>query len=60
VEKFDFLHKINRLRDFEAAGQSLYLVCTEVGQKIRTPDPGRFFTSRPVDIHQLVHSRARC
>jgi hypothetical protein len=56
VENFDFFHRINCLRRLEGAGQSLYLVCTKVGQK--TPDrlKDAFYTSHPVDIHGLIHS----
>jgi hypothetical protein len=58
VENFDFFNRISRLRDFLLAGKHLYAACTEVGQKTSGVPPGAFFTSHPVDIHQLVHSQA--
>jgi ethanolamine utilization cobalamin adenosyltransferase len=37
----------------------LYLARTKPEQKIGQPQADSFFTSHPVDIHELVHSRAR-
>jgi hypothetical protein len=59
VENFDFFHKISDLRHFLLAGQSLYLARTKLEQKIGKRPGCSFFTSHPVDIHQVFHSRAR-
>jgi hypothetical protein len=58
VENFDFFHKISSLRRFERAGKSLYLARTKPEQKNGKSGSGLFFTSHPVDIHQVVHSPA--
>jgi hypothetical protein len=56
VENFDFFHKISSLGHFLLAGQSLYLARTKPEQKFGNVPRGRFFTSHPVDIHQVFHS----
>jgi hypothetical protein len=59
VENFDFFHKISGLRDPEPAGKGLYLARTKPEQKIGRPRLTGFFTSHPVDIHQVFHRPAR-
>jgi hypothetical protein len=59
VENSGFIHKINSLRDQKRTGKGLYLARTKPEQKNGQLPMSSFFTSHPVDIHQVFHSRAR-
>jgi len=60
VDKKNFLHKISSLRQRQPAGKSLYLACTDVGEKTACLQRSRFCTSDPVHIQRLFHSWAAC
>jgi hypothetical protein len=57
VDKRDFFHKLNGLREPQALEQTLLLDGIKTGQKICRRVAQRLRTFGPVDIQQLIHKR---
>ena len=58
MDKWDFFHKLNGLREPDAVAQILFSDGIETGQKIGCRVVRQFRTFDPVDIQQLIHKVA--